>query len=74
MGVIANYWELLTGVIGFVVWLVRIEGKTLNSEKRIGIAEQQIKNLESGLVKELGEVRQALARIEGYLKAKSEEK
>jgi cell division protein FtsL len=64
--------SILVTVIGVIVWLVRLEGKILNSEKRIAHMETEIEAMNSGLVKELGEVRQALARIEGYLKAKSE--
>lgn len=72
MGWITEHWSELLSIMGFVVWLVRLEGKTLNTEKRLDHAEQQLDNLESGLVKELSEVKQALARIEGYLKAKAE--
>jgi hypothetical protein len=67
------HWQVVAGAIGLIVWLVRLEGKTLNTEKRLDHAEQQLDNLESGLVKELAEVKQSLARIEGYLKAKAEE-
>jgi hypothetical protein len=69
---ITVHWEFLAAVVSFVVWLTRLEGKTLQSEKRLDRAETQIENLESGLSLELGKVREALARIEGYLKAKSE--
>jgi hypothetical protein len=68
-----SHWQKLVAVVGLIVWLVRVEGKTMNNEKRLDHAEQQLDTLESGLAKELGEVKQALARIEGYLKAKAEE-
>ena len=68
-----EHWPEITALVGFIVWLVRLEGKTDNNDKRAGHMEVQMENLESGLVKELGEVKQALARIEGYLKAKSEQ-
>jgi hypothetical protein len=68
-----EHWQEIISIVGFVVWLVRLEGKTVNSEKRICHLESQVENIESGLTKELGEVKQSLARIEGYLKAKSEE-
>lgn len=64
---------VITGIIGVVVWLVRLEGKTLNSERRIAHVEAEVEAMNSGLVKELGEVKQSLARIEGYLKAKAEQ-
>lgn len=66
------HWQTMTGLIGLVVWLVRLEGQGVNRERRLTHLEQQVENLESGLVKEISEVKQALARIEGYLKAKSE--
>ena len=67
-----EHWIEITGVLGFIIWLVRLEGKTLNTEKRLDHAEKQLDNMESGLVKELMAVKEALARIEGYLKAKAE--
>ena len=67
-----SHWDILTGVVAFIVWLTRLEGKTMSNEKRLTHAEQQLENLESGLTKELSEVKQSLARIEGYLKAKAE--
>jgi hypothetical protein len=69
-----DVWPALSFLVGFIVWLVRLEGKTLNNDRRISHAEQQIENIENGLTKQLGEVKQALARIEGYLKAKAEER
>ena len=67
-----EHWQEIISMIALIVWLVRLEGKTVNNEKRICHIEAQVENLESGLVKEMSEVKQALARIEGYLKAKSE--
>jgi hypothetical protein len=69
---IESHWQAILTFVALIVWLVRLEGKTMNNEKRLDHAEQQLDNLESGLVKELGEVKQSLARIEGYLKAKAE--
>ena len=69
---VREHWEVFVGMIGATVWLVRIEGKALNTERRVDHLENQVENMESGLVKELSEVKQALARIEGYLKAKAE--
>lgn len=67
-----TYWQEALAFVSLVVWIVRLEGKTLNNDKRLSHMEQQVANLESGLVKEINEVKQALSRIEGYLKAKSE--
>lgn len=105
---ISGHWEQLGSIVGVIVWIIRLEGKVLSSEKRITTAERavehveqrnieadkritqiesqnvtserrlthmegQVENIESGLTKELSDVKQSLARIEGYLKAKSEE-
>lgn len=72
MSWVHEHMQELVSFVGFIVWLVRLEGKTTHNEKRLTHVEQQVENLESGLVKEMSEVKQALARIEGYLKAKSE--
>jgi hypothetical protein len=67
-----EHWQEIISLLGLIVWLVRMEGKTTHNEKRISHLETQVETMESGLVKEMSEVKQALARIEGYLKAKSE--
>jgi hypothetical protein len=72
MEALISHWEIILGVIGFGVWLVRLEGKTLNNEKRIDHLDQQINTMEGALVKELSDVKQSLARIEGYLQATKE--
>ena len=71
----ADFEQHLTtilSIVGLIVWLVRLEGKTIQNEKRLSHLETEVEAMNSGLVKELTEVKQALARIEGYLKAKSE--
>jgi hypothetical protein len=73
MNWIHEHWQELFSFVGFMVWLVRLEGKTLNNDKRLTHVEAQVENLESGLTKEMSEVKQSLARIEGYLKAKAEQ-
>ena len=69
---IEENWHVALTLIGLIVWFVRLEGKTLNNDKRLTHTEHQVENLESGIVKEMSEVKQALARIEGYMKAKNE--
>lgn len=59
----------MAGILAYA----RLENKSVSHEKRIDHLEQQLANIESGLIKELAEVKQSLARIEGYLKAKFEE-
>ena len=70
---ILEHGFLVVSSIGFIVWLVRIEGKTMNNEKRVDHLETQVETMESGLIQQLSDVKQALARIEGYLKAKAEQ-
>jgi len=72
LALISTHWPTFASLMGLVIWLVRMEGKTLNNEKRLDHAEAQLDNLESGLVKEINEVKITLARIESYLKAKAE--
>lgn len=69
-----TYWPLLSAIVGLVVWLVRLEGKTSNNEKTIERIEKQAdaleimhQQLDSKLVQQLAAVREALARIEGKL-------
>jgi hypothetical protein len=69
---ITQHWEQLTALGGVIAALMRNNFMTKAHEKRITHLEAQIENIESGLTKELSEVKQALARIEGYLKAKAE--
>lgn len=64
---------LIATIVGFVVWLVRLEGKTTNNDKRLCHLEVEVEQMNSGISKELTQVKEALARIEGYLKAKAEE-
>jgi hypothetical protein len=59
--------------IGFVVWLVRLEGKVYYNEKQIDELQIKHENLDSELVKKLSALETAIARVEGYLKAKTEE-
>lgn len=75
---INEYWSILVAMIGLVVWLVRLEGKTDNNEKYIERVEKQTdaleikhEQLDSKLVQQLADVRESLARIEGALAIKN---
>lgn len=66
-------------VIGFVVWLVRLEGRVNQNEKLVQIAQGSVddirkrhEQLDSELVRKLSRLESAIARIEGYLKGKNE--
>lgn len=58
--------------IAFIVWLVRLEGKVFYAEKSIDELTIKHENLDSELVKKLTALETAIARIEGYMKAKNE--
>lgn len=64
---------LIATFVGFGIWLIRLEGKTNNNDKRLCHLEVEVEQMNSGISKELTQVKEALARIEGYLKAKAEE-
>lgn len=70
--IIKDYWPVIGGFVSMTVWLIRQEGKTLNCERRLDHLEMQVDNLQSALVKELNEVKTALARIEGILQGHRE--
>lgn len=56
--------------IGLIVWFSRLESKTNRNEKDIQKIENKHDALESSLIKDLSEVKQALARIEGQISNK----
>jgi hypothetical protein len=70
---IVNYLPFVLAVIGAIVWLVRLEGKTdaaikSNTETQKDIDELRIRHegLDSKIVEQLARVRESLARLEGY--------
>lgn len=38
---IIENWHILAGILCVIVWLIRLEGKVLNSEKRLDTLEDQ---------------------------------
>lgn len=62
------------GSLTFIIWLVRLEGRLKQNEKDIfenakdiDILRARHEDLDSRVLKELMEVKQSLARIEGRL-------
>lgn len=53
--------------VGLVVWFTRLESKTSRNELDIEKLIKKHDALESELIKDLSDVKQALARIEGRL-------
>jgi|LakMenE18May11ns_1017448.scaffolds.fasta_scaffold9958908_29 hypothetical protein len=72
---------LAGGALTFIVWLVRLEARIKQSERDIAENQKDVdilrarhEDLDSRVLKELMEVKQALARIEGRLEIKKGEK
>jgi hypothetical protein len=70
---------IISVVVGTILWGSRLESKNKACEDRLNSHSKQIDHLqnrvdvmENGLSKELTQVREALARIEGYLKGLKE--
>lgn len=68
---------LAGGALTFIVWLVRLEARIKQTErdvfevvKDVDILRTRHEDLDSRVLRELMEVKQALARIEGRLEIK----
>ena len=73
--------SLAGGALTFIVWLVRLEARIKQTEKDVFDTQKDVdilrtrhEDLDSRVLKELMEVKQALARIEGRLEIKKGEK
>ena len=69
-------WPVLLSILGFVVWLVRLEGRINANDNSITQAQKDVDTLrvkhealDSEMMKELSRIRESLARIEGRLLA-----
>lgn len=69
--------SLAGGALTFIVWLVRLEARIKQTErdifeaiKDVDILRARHEDLDSRVLRELMEVKQALARIEGRLEIK----
>lgn len=72
--------DLILVVIGTVVWAIRQEGKIAHLDDKLNGAQRDVddlrvrhENLDSKIVQELVHLKESVARIEGYLKAKTED-
>ena len=70
---------LFLAFVSVVVWLVRLEGKVNATEKANDRTQEDVNQLrikhealDSGLVKELTQIKITLARIEGFMSTKKE--
>lgn len=78
--VFVQYWPFVLSIIALSVWLVRLEGKTEASIKATQEAQKDIddlrirhEGLDSKIVEQLAEVRESLARLEGFFSAKAKD-
>lgn len=67
-----DLFYVLTSVVGLIVWFSRLEAKTMRNEKDIARMLEKHETLESELIKDLNEVKLALARIEVKMEKKEE--
>jgi|GEM_PF-2083924 len=64
---ISHIWPVLTAIIGLVAWAVRLEARTLASERRIAQLELSSADVKTKLDVELVQIRERLVRIETLL-------
>jgi hypothetical protein len=69
---IDKIWPAFAACLGFIIWMVRLEGKVNHAEQSIRELTVKHESLDSELVKKLASLETSIARIEGYLKAKNE--
>jgi hypothetical protein len=70
---------LLVSGVGFVIWLIRLEGKVKHLDDRSNSTQKDVDVVrslqavhEGKIADQLAKVRESLARIEGFLKIKDE--
>ena len=76
---VLKYWPLILAILGLIIWLVRLEGLAKQNTKDLDRMQTQHESLslrheslDSKVVEQLAQVREALARIEGYIRANKE--
>lgn len=77
---LSTYWPFVLSIVGLVVWLARLEGKTdsaikANEETQRDVNDLRTRHegLDSKIVEQLARVRESLARLEGYFSAKNKD-
>lgn len=60
-------WPVLLGIGSLIAWLVRLEGKANDSQRRIGLLETTTESLSHDLQTELLDIKTRLVRIETLL-------
>jgi hypothetical protein len=71
---IAELWPVFGALLGYVIWLVRLEGRVNQADRIISDTQRDVEalrikheNLDSKIIQQLAEVRESLARLEGAL-------
>jgi hypothetical protein len=74
MSTIGEWVQIISLVIVFIVWLIRLEGKIkmidrANIETQKDVDELRVKHeaLDSKIIDQLSKIRESLARLEGKL-------
>jgi hypothetical protein len=62
-----SVWPVLGCICAGVIWLIRLEGKVKYIDRDLVILTEKHENLDSKIVNELSEIKQSLARLEGWL-------
>lgn len=78
--VLQPHVELILAVVAGIVWLVRLEGRVRHVDEKQRETQNDVadlrtrhETLDSRIVYELASLKESVARIEGYLKAKTED-
>lgn len=61
---LADIWPVLAALGGFTLWLMSLEFRLRTIERDACYAEKKLDSLEQKIVIELGEIKDALARLE----------
>ncbi len=62
-----QYLQLSLVVLGFIIWLIRLEGKVRYLDRDLSRLEVKHDALDSQIVRDLVRIRESLAHIEGKL-------
>jgi len=79
--IIQNYWPIILTMIGYIIWLVRLEGKVETNEDDISEFKAEKKDEFEDVNKKLDSLNRTLtelcisfAELSGYIKRCNEEK
>jgi len=71
---ISDFWPAIGAAVGFLIWLLRLEGRINHAEIMNGALARDLEHLhgkhealDNKVVESLSQIRESLARIEGRL-------